>query len=130
MCIRDRILEGQIKNVCDWYPSMSANQVADIASSTFGYVNMARYDVGCLSFLEFAMAGCNCFCWDFHPMFDEYQNVHRFMNSEHAVKTITDQASEGLSRNQALREEMIDLHSFESFREQLSQLTIEVNNAN
>ena len=123
----DKALEGQLKNVCDWYPSLTQNEVAEIASNTFAYVNLARYDVGSLAFLEFASAGCHCFCWDFHPMFDEYQFVHRFDTpAEGAEKIIDTMAKERHNACTRARIAMESMHSYKAFRKQLKALTMEI----
>ena len=124
-------LEGRLKNSCDWIPSLSQNEVADIASETFAYVNLARYDVGCLSFLEFAMAGCYCFCNDFHLMFDEYKHVARIHGPKDGANQIIDAFNQyGSNPNKRLRNQMVRMHSFEAFRKQLKDNTKEMIDVN
>ena len=126
----DKLLEGRLKNVCDWMPSLTQGSVAEIAGESWGYINLARYDVGCLSFLEFGMAGAHCFCSNFHLMFDEYDFVNRVYSPAHAVEQIINIESEqGLNTNEAMRQQMIQMHSYEAFREQLALRSMEVTNA-
>ena len=125
----DKLLEGRLKNVCDWLPSLSQDRVAEIAGESWGYINLARYDVGCLSFLEFGMAGANCFCSNFHLMFDEYDFVNRVHSPDDAVTKIVEmEREEGLQTNESMRQQMMELHSYEAFRKELALRTMEVTN--
>lgn len=123
----DLKLEGELANVCDWIPTLSQQGIADLASDTLAYVNMSRYDVGCLSFLEFSMAGCHCFCWNYHPMFDEYVGVQRFISPLAGAEMIQNVINEyGDEPNAFIREMMIGNHSYTAFRQQLKELTLQV----
>ena len=115
-------LQNELKEVCEWHPSLDKHQVADILSESWGYINMSRYDTGCLSFLESAMSGCHCFCWKSHPMFDEYDFVNRFSGiadgSELIMKTLEIKPDPNVS----IRNMIMAKHSYESVNESLRRL--------
>lgn len=115
-------LQNELKDVCDWHPSLNKHQVADMLSESWGYINMSRYDTGCLSFLESAMSGCHCFCWGNHPMFDEYGFVNRFSGIEDGSELIVKTLEMKPNANMSIRNLMMVKHSYESVNESLRRL--------
>ena len=120
----DLFLQEKISEVADrWIEEASRVDMAKELSTAWGYFNVSIYDVGCLSFLESAMAGCHCFAWDYHPMFDEYASVRRFKTPKEGAKLIAKTLKKvGLKPNKRTRSEIEGLHSHESFRKQLRTL--------
>ena len=120
----DLELQAQLKEVCDKYiESAPYSEVAQHVSRSSIYLNMSIYDVGCLSFLEAATAGCHCFCWNYHPMFDEYENVNRFESVDEGVamvKALFD--SKPKLTDKKMRTEVMAKHSYASFNAQLKAL--------
>lgn len=108
-----------------WIPSANRREVAEWLSKSWGYVNMSIYDVGCLSFLEAGMAGCHAFCWNEHPMFDEYP-VTRFDDAEAGAKAIHEEYMADdhahLKDDVKLMHHIRHHHSYNSFRAQLSNV--------
>ena len=118
----DRITQSEMGNICDFYPALGKKDVADILSESWGYLNVSRYDTGCLSFLESAMSGCHCFCWDSHPMFDEYPFVKRFKGSSDGVDLITKTLKDNPGPNNSLRNHMVSVHGYEASVKRLKYL--------
>ena len=115
-------LQKQIKEVCDWKPALNKLQVAKILSESWAYLNMSRYDTGCLSFIESALSGCYCFCWENHPMFDEYGFVNRFRGIKDGANLIAELSEKHLDMNISLRNQMVAKHGYEAVREQLKSI--------
>ena len=106
---------------------LTRTQIAHELSTAWGYFNVSIYDVGCLSFLESAMSGCHCFGWDYHPMFDEYKSVHRFFDYKDGADAIMDTMNlKGLVPDVEMRNEVVGMHSYDAFNQQLSGLLEEV----
>lgn len=124
----DRDLEHRIAAVADEHlASATAAEVAKVVGESLVYINLSIYDVGCLSFLEAAMAGCWCYCWNYHPMFDEYENISRVENVSDGLSPMKERLeTENLEPNTALREEMLKKHSFDAFRGQLQRVLGEI----
>ena len=119
-------LEKKLKNICEWHPELDKRETAEVLSDSWGYVNMSRYDVGCLSFLESAMSACHCFCWDSHPMFDEYHFINRFIGIEDGVQVIVEKYRNNTKMNGSLRNYMKAKHGYEAVRENLKRVLGEV----
>lgn len=134
----NRMLQDELCGVADEVIlSADRYQVASRLSHAWAYVNMAYYDVGCLSFLEAALSGCKCFCWRYHPMFDEYQCAVRFgpdgdddvlSNVTDAVKVIGAAYNKGaqLKPDMKIRDEVVALHGYPAFREQLKSCLFDI----
>ena len=121
-------LEQKVMDVVDvWEAAADREQVADELSQAWGYFNVSIYDVGCLSFLEAAMSGCHCFAWEFHPMFDEYDCVHRFFDYKEGADLMVNTLKEkGLAPDMAMRKQVSAMHNYASFNSQIKNLTAEV----
>ena len=122
-------MQDRLNLVCDEYiESLPYSKVAEKVSESMYYLNMSIYDVGCLAFLEAAMAGCHCFCWDYHPMFDEYKNIYRFKTVPEGVETLlkVNKAISGNGVNREIRKEMMKKHSYKAFDSQLKSIVQEV----
>ena len=116
----DLCLQREVSEVADVYiESATQEEVADIMSESLYYANFSIYDVGCLSFLEAAMSGCYCFTWNYHPMFDEYENVIRVQDVAEAVELMD---CKTLEPNLILRKEIMGKHSYPSFQTQLEKI--------
>ena len=117
-------LQAEIKRAADfWYDAKNRLEMRDLFSKAAIYVNMSRYDVGSLSFLEAGMSGCTCLAWDNHPMFDEYVTIERFKDVDEAVKLIGTHIDAG--PNTVTRTEIESHHSYTAFNAQLNNLIIE-----
>ena len=117
-------LESEINEAADvWYDTRNRVEMRDLFQKSAVYVNMSRYDVGCLSFLEAGMSGCHCLAWDNHPMFDEYVTVERFAGIDEAVEKI----GNGLDAipDYKVRKEIETLHSYQAFNSMINKLIIE-----
>ena len=123
----DMNLERQMQDVADEYiHSATYLEVAKKINEAFAYVNMSIYDVGCLSFLESAMSGCYCYCWNYHKMFDEYENITRFDTVGDLIPILmTDIEQFGNKPNDELRKEMIAKHSLSAVKNQLGKIIVE-----
>ena len=97
----------------------SLAEVSEILSTSAIYLTMTIYDVGSLAFLEAAMAGCTCMCWEYHPMFDEYNSVVRFRDVDEAVKAIEKRMEQPAAIDTQMRDEIIEKHSAEQFADAL-----------
>ena len=122
----DREFERGLETAADTYiKSASPLETAKWICESLAGINMSIYDVGSLFFLESAMAGCNFFAWNYHPMFDEYEHVDRFNTLEDGLPQMIEQF-EKCEPNTALQNEVAAKHSFESFRQQLGNVVKEV----
>ena len=122
----DKDIESDIAaTVGTWIPSATLREASVIQSQSKFYVNMSIYDVGCLSFLECAMAGCICLAWDYHPQFDEYKRVIRFKTASEAVAKLEDLKDEKLAStiSKLIQKEVAAKHSYASFRKQIRDLS-------
>ena len=123
----DAVIEREITSVVDEHiPSATAAEVGKILGESLMYVNMSIYDVGCLSFLEAAMAGCWCICWHYHPMFREYGHVQHVHDVHEAAEIALEIASLEPQPCVALQEEVQAKHSYDMFRLQLQSAVQEV----
>ena len=122
----ERGLQSELDSVCEWHPSLNKQDVAGILSESWGYVNMSRYDTGCLSFLESAMSGCHCFCWHPHPMFDEYSFINRFHGVEDGAEVIVSEFEKGSGPNKSLRNYIVAKHGYESVRQSFKRIMAKV----
>lgn len=123
----DRELERELASVVDVHiPSATAVEVAKVVGESLCYINMSVYDVGCLSYLEAAMAGCWCFSWDYHLMFDEYQHCQKVHDVADAAEQIIDRVTFECVPCDALRNEVHLKHSYDAFRTQLQRAVQEV----
>ena len=119
----DSVLESQLEKCCTWISSASRTEMAELLGEAWGFVSMSRYDVGSLSFLESAMAGCHCFAWNTHPQFDEYKHINRFDAVEDGTTLILDKFNETRDKpNRQIRNEVMKKHSFESFTKSLAYI--------
>ena len=120
--------EKELEDVVDrWEPNLTTEEVAEELSTAWGYYNVSIYDVGCLSFLEASMAGCHCFAWNFHPMFDEYVHVKRFTGEEEASSIILNTLeSEGLTPDMKNLNHVKSMHDYDMFALALKTLVMEV----
>ena len=123
---QDVITQKKIKDVCEWHPALDKEEIAEIFSESWGYLNMSRCDVGCLSFLEAAMSGCHCFCWHSHPMFDEYAFVNRFHGIKDGVEAVMNKLKQQPNANTSIRNFMISKHGYEAVQSQMESLLKEV----
>ena len=120
-------LERELASVVDVYvKSATAAETAAIVGESLCYVNLSVYDVGCLSYLEAAMSGCWCFCWDYHLMFDEYEHCQRVTDIEDTALQIIDRVTGDCVPCDALRDEIYQKHSYPAFRNQLQNVVSEV----
>jgi len=123
----DLTLEEQMKDAADIHiTNASLIEVAEKLTTTSIYLSMTIYDVGSLAFLEAAMAGCTCMCWDYHPMYDEYESVIRFKDANEAIKIIEERLAHPTTIDNAMRNEIIQKHSPQQFITALQALFLEV----
>ena len=123
----DAVIEQELASVVDEHiPSATAAEVARVMGESLMYVNMSIYDVGCLSFLEAAMAGCWCFCWEYHPMFREYEHVVPVVDVEDAAEKIIDRAVDTCEPCADLQAEVHRKHAYGAFNTQLRHVIGEV----
>lgn len=122
LSIEERIAETADRHIT----GASLAEVAEILSTSAIYLSMTIYDVGSLAFLEAAMAGCTCLCWNYHPMFDEYNSVVRFRDVDEAVRVIGKRMEEPAAMDTQMRNEIIEKHSAEQFENALKSLFLEV----
>ena len=119
----DLTLEKQMSETVDVYiESATASEVAEHVGAACAYLNMSIYDVGCLSFLEAATAGCPCFCWDYHLMFDEYPHTRRFRGLLDGLPRVLE-ACQDPKADMLMRKDVMEKHSYDVFRHQLQQIT-------
>ena len=122
----DKKLEREVEEAATrWIPYASRNEISQIEARSKVYVNMSIYDVGCLSFLEAAMAGCVCLCWDYHPMFDEYVHCVRFDGVEDGAEMVEKMiVNDALWENKSMgiQNEVREKHGYRAFRENLRRV--------
>lgn len=116
-----KALERELSNVCDHISYADRNEMCKLYSTAAVYVNLSRYDVGCLSVLEAGMSGCHLVLWDQHRQFDEYYNVCRSSNKDYTFAKITE-LIETPKVNEAIRDEMIKKHGQKAFRANLTNI--------
>ena len=120
----DKEIEMEMSQVADEYiATASMLETAEHVNVSSMGINFSIYDVGSLQFLESATAGCHFFAWDYHPMFDESDNVKRFSHIEDAVFVI-EKTADLWDKN--LQHEISQKHSFEAFQTQLKTIISEV----
>ena len=120
----DAELEPQLKDVCTHFPALSHSEVAQLLSESWAYLNIAKYDVGSLAFIEAGLSGCHVFASKYHRQFDEYTNVIRpTMDSQVVVDTICQHLDEFSGEpNLLLRKELMKKHAYSVFRAKLRQI--------
>lgn len=118
----DKELEKQLAHTADTYiKSASPLDTAKYIRESLVGVNMSIYDVGSLFFLEAALSGCHFFAWNYHPMFDEYEHVHRFDTLQDGLPKMIE-CFEKQEPNTPLTDEVAAKHSFKSFKTQLDSV--------
>ena len=122
----DRRLEAALPAVCEWIPFLPMRQLARLLRDAWGYLNMSRFDVCCMSFIEAALTGCACFVWDKHPFADEYP-VHRFSTVQEGVALVQSVWQHTAGRpDMKLRAAMAKNHSYDAFASRLHQYVQEI----
>lgn len=123
----DKKLELELARVTDEYVKEATPlDVAKFICESLVAVNCSIYDVGSLFALESGLGGCWFYAWRYHPMFDEYENFHRFDNLADGIRKITKCLETETQPNEKLRAELEKKHSYPAFRSQLRQLLGEV----
>ena len=125
LAIDKRIERAVEDTVTRWIPYASRAEISQLEAQAKVYVNMSIYDVGCLSFLEAAMAGCACLCWNYHPMFDEYVHCTRFEDSEEGAEIagkLIDNQKLWEMKSTAIRNEVRRKHGYPAFRKNLREV--------
>ena len=123
----DKKLEDQITRSADEYiksasPIETAARIVESAVA----MSMTIYDVGSLFVLESGMAGCWVHNWNYHPMFDEYENIIRFDTLTDGIPKIEACLDTEIQPNEPLRAEFLKKHSYSAFKTQLGNIFGEV----
>lgn len=118
----ERELERELSKHCTWIKYASRNKMRELYSSAICYVNLARYDVGCLTFLQAGSSGCHCVIWLEHRQFDEYVNFKSAGDVAHAADLIEEIMVGDMKPNTALRKEIMKKHSLDAFRTNLKSI--------
>ena len=121
------VLEGQLKNTCNWYPSISEARLERLKAETFTYIHLDQVNVNPRPFLDFALAGCNVLASQDNILFDEYKYVSRYPNTKHAVDMIMESIrySDTLEKNSQLIEDIEAKHSLQNFQHTLKKIIME-----